>query len=185
MQLISSNPLFSNPSNDSIAFESHVGLNANPIVASGQPEPHDIPEILGLIENSPYDCAPMDYDEVWDQLQNFWVIRNEMGTIVATASTRFVDYALAELRGMTVASAWRGKGLASILIKKIIKEKCEEGTSLACVTKIPEFFERFGFKISDNLCLPDKIRKPKACHRSRITMLLAHGPKLLVQEEKK
>ncbi|GAB4188316.1 MAG: hypothetical protein Fur006_28750 [Coleofasciculaceae cyanobacterium] len=76
----------------------------------------------------------------WSQ---FWVIECE-GRVVACGQLRSFPGAQ-ELGSIVVASAWRGRGLGSLLVKHLIGEATEP-LYLECLgSKLAQFYTRFGF----------------------------------------
>jgi amino-acid N-acetyltransferase len=86
--------------------------------------------------------AKLDPTQVrWAQ---FWVIECEGGVVACGQLRRF---ALAqELGSLVVASAWRGRGLGSFLVKHLIQEATEP-LYLECLgSRLAKFYTRFGFE---------------------------------------
>ena len=137
-----------------------------------RPGPQDISAILGILAEYPEGCVPMTSEEVYSHLDTFRVIRDQRGRVVATISMQFIDNETLELRGVAVAKAMRGCGLAGKLVEASLAEISECNLTVVCATKEPGFFARFGFTISIRFSLPRKKRSTQACSRKRVTMVL-------------
>ena len=105
----------------------------------------DLSDLVSLLGAAVPDCLP---ETVW-QLPWTWhdyvVARDERGTLVAAGSLQRVDRRRAEIRGLTVAEGQRGRGLASPVIRTLMRIADRRGLDIVCVTRKPEFFARFGF----------------------------------------
>jgi amino-acid N-acetyltransferase len=85
--------------------------------------------------------AKLDPTQIrWSQ---FWVIECE-GRLVACGQLRSFPGAQ-ELGSLVVASAWRGRGLGSYLVKHLIQEATQP-LYLECLgSRLAKFYTRFGF----------------------------------------
>lgn len=105
----------------------------------------DLSDLVELLGAAVPDCLP---ETVW-QLPWTWhdyvVARDADGKMVAAGSLQTVDDRRAEIRGLTVAEGHRGQGLASGIIKTLMRIAEQRALEILCVTRKPEFFRRFGF----------------------------------------
>jgi len=85
--------------------------------------------------------AKLDPTQVrWSQ---FWLIECEEGVIACGQLRRFSE--AQELGSLVVASAWRGRGLGSLLVQHLIQEATEP-LYLECLgSRLAKFYTRFGF----------------------------------------
>jgi amino-acid N-acetyltransferase len=67
---------------------------------------------------------------------------------------------LAEVRSIVLHPHARGKGAGGALLRALLAESEEHGVSSTCLfTRLPDFFERFGFRVADRTDMPDKMYK--------------------------
>ena len=89
----------------------------------------------------------------WSQ---FWVIECE-GRVVACGQLRSFPGAQ-ELGSIVVESAWRSRGLGSLLVKHLIGEATEP-LYLECLgSRLAKFYTRFGFKAIAWQELPESLK---------------------------
>ncbi len=74
---------------------------------------------------------------------------------------------LAEVRSIVLHPHARGKGAGAALLQALLAESEEHGVATTCLfTRLPTFFERFGFRTAERNAMPDKIYKDcQACPR--------------------
>ncbi len=74
---------------------------------------------------------------------------------------------LAEVRSIVLYPHARGKGAGAALLRALLAESEEHGVATTCLfTRLPGFFERFGFRTAERNAMPDKIYKDcQACPR--------------------
>jgi N-acetylglutamate synthase-like GNAT family acetyltransferase len=107
----------------------------------------DNQEILRILKE-----ADLYYEGL--SLENFWVVEKE-GKIIGTAQlTEYNDFLF--LGSVCVVKEAQAKGVASALLKEVLKEVLK---NVYLYTVIPQFFEKFGFKITSPISsLPSKNR---------------------------
>ena len=67
---------------------------------------------------------------------------------------------LAEVRSIVVRPEAKGLGAGGKLLRALIDEAEEHSVISVCLfTRIPEFFEHFGFRVAERNAMPDKIYK--------------------------
>jgi amino-acid N-acetyltransferase len=67
---------------------------------------------------------------------------------------------LAEVRSIVVRPEAKGLGAGGLLLKALIAEAEEHTVESVCLfTRIPEFFDHFGFRVAERNAMPDKIYK--------------------------
>jgi amino-acid N-acetyltransferase len=99
--------------------------------------------------------AKLDPTQVrWAQ---FWVIECEGGVVACGQLRRFAQ--AQELGSLVVASAWRGRGLGSFLVKHLIQEATEP-LYLECLgSRLAKFYTRFGFEVIAWQELPESLKR--------------------------
>ena len=67
---------------------------------------------------------------------------------------------LAEVRSIVLKPEARGQGAGAALLRALLAESEDHGVATTCLfTRIPEFFEHFGFRVAERNAMPDKIYK--------------------------
>jgi N-acetylglutamate synthase-like GNAT family acetyltransferase len=106
----------------------------------------DLPELVALLGAAVPHCLP---ETVW-QLpythHRYLVARDERGAMVAAGSLEPLDGHRAEIRGLVVDPAFRGRGLASEIVRQLLRRARTRGLDALCVTRKPAFFQRLGFR---------------------------------------
>ena len=93
---------------------------------------------------------------------------------------------LAEVRSIVVRPEAKHHGAGSKLIHALIDEAAQHEVLSVCLfTRIPEFFDRFGFRVADRADMPDKIYKDcQTCPRlyacDEVAMVRGPLPKIAV-----
>ena len=67
---------------------------------------------------------------------------------------------LAEVRSIVLYPEARGQGAGGALLRALLAESQDHGVTSTCLfTRLPEFFERYGFRVAERNAMPDKIYK--------------------------
>lgn len=100
---------------------------------------------------------PRSLNELYENIRDFYVYSD--GRNVCASCALHIDWEdLAEIKSLAVASSKCGKGIGTRLLKECLKEARKlKVHRVFALTYIPEFFEKFGFKIVDKKELPHKI----------------------------
>ena len=74
---------------------------------------------------------------------------------------------LAEVRSIVLYPHARGQGAGAAMLRALLAESDEHGVATTCLfTRLPDFFEHFGFRVAERNAMPDKIYKDcQACPR--------------------
>jgi len=74
---------------------------------------------------------------------------------------------LAEVRSIVVKPGAKGQGAGGLILKALVEEAEEHAVMSVCLfTRIPDFFEHYGFRIAERDAMPDKIYKDcQTCQR--------------------
>ncbi|HTU52236.1 MAG TPA: N-acetyltransferase [Acidobacteriaceae bacterium] len=122
----------------------------------------DADAIHGLIRSLSYDgtLLPRSPAEIYENIRDFTVVETDDGEFVGCGALHLYGPHLAEIRSIAVGEKAKGQGAGGYLVEALIEEA--ESHSVPCVclfTRIPGFFQRFGFVAVDRTALPDKIYK--------------------------
>ena len=80
----------------------------------------------------------------------------------------------------------KGLGAGGLLLKALIEEAADHEVMSVCLfTRIPEFFDHYGFRVADRTAMPDKIYKDcQTCPRlyacDEVAMVRGPLPKVAV-----
>lgn len=104
----------------------------------------DLAELVHLIGSTEGCAGATVWSLPWD-IGHYWVIK-QGGRIVAAGSLQPLDDGRrAEIRGLVVAPAHRGTGLATRLVDHLCDIGRRAGLDVVCMTRKPNFFVRQGF----------------------------------------
>jgi len=131
----------------------------------------DLSDLVALLGEAVPDCLP---ETVW-QLPWTWhdyvVARTPSGKLVAAASLQTVDDRRAEIRGLTVAESHRGQGLATELVRTLMRIAERRDLETLCVTRKPDFFARLGFHATlPNWLKSERRLSPVKANNVRVAM---------------
>lgn len=100
---------------------------------------------------------PRSLNELYENIRDF-VVYSEGKNIYGTCALHIDWEDLAEIKSLAVGKPKCGKGIGAKLLGQCLKEAEEiKVRRVFALTYIPEFFERFGFRIVDKKELPHKI----------------------------
>ena len=122
----------------------------------------DANAINGLIRSLSYDgtLLPRSPAEIYENIRDFIVVETDEGEFLGCGALHLYGPHLAEIRSIAVNEKSKKKGAGGLLVEALLEEA--ESHSIPCVclfTRIPRFFQRFGFQQVDRTGLPDKIYK--------------------------
>ena len=104
------------------------------------------------------DMLPRALSEIYENLRDFFVIRNRNGRITACVALHISWADLAEVKALAVEKAQHKKGVGTALVKACLEEARALGISkIFCLTYKPGFFKKQGFKEVDKMELPRKV----------------------------
>jgi amino-acid N-acetyltransferase len=67
---------------------------------------------------------------------------------------------LAEVRSIVIKPEARGHGAGGLLLQALVDEAEDHAVMSVCLfTRMPDFFDHFGFRVADRSAMPDKIYK--------------------------
>jgi len=120
---------------------------------------NDIPQIHKLVNYfaDKGEMLPRALSELYENMRDFFVVRDGE-KLVACAALRIFWSDLAEVRAVCVAEEIQDKGAGALLIRACLEEARSMGIeTIFCLTYMPGFFERFGFRQIDKNELPRKV----------------------------
>jgi len=96
--------------------------------------------------------------EIYENLRDFFVIRDRSGQVVACVALHILWKDLAEIRSLAVNHDKQDQGVGSVLVRACLNEAQALGiATVFCMTYKPFFFERHGFRQVDKMELPRKV----------------------------
>jgi amino-acid N-acetyltransferase len=102
---------------------------------------------------------PRSLAEICENIRDFVVIEND-NRIVGCGALHLYGVHLAEIRSITVARDYNGRGAGRLLVQALMREAERHEVSCVCLfTRIPEFFASLGFKNARREEIPDKLYK--------------------------
>ena len=119
----------------------------------------DIPQIRKLVNYfaGKGEMLPRALSELYENMRDFVVVRDG-GKWVACAALHIFWSDLAEIRAVCVAEEIQDKGAGALLMQACLEEVRSMGIeTIFCLTYVPRFFERFGFREVDKTELPRKV----------------------------
>ncbi len=104
------------------------------------------------------EMLPRALSEMYENLRDYFVIRDTNGKVSACAALHINWVDLAEIKALAVTEGKHKRGLGASLINACIKEAKELGIPrIFCLTYKPAFFEKCGFVEVDKMELPRKV----------------------------
>lgn len=104
------------------------------------------------------DMLPRALSEMYENLRDYFVIRNRNGKVVACVALHISWADLAEVKALAVVESKHRKGLGAAMIDACVGEAMALGIPrMFCLTYRPDFFEKQGFKQVEKTELPRKI----------------------------
>ena len=103
------------------------------------------------------EMLPRSLNELYENIRDFFVYSE--GSNIYGACALHIDWEnLAEIKSLAVDRSKCGEGIGVKLLAQCLKDaKVLKVRKVFALTYIPEFFEKFGFKIIDRKELPHKI----------------------------
>ena len=104
------------------------------------------------------DMLPRALSEIYENLRDYFVIRNRAGRVTACVALHISWSDLAEVKALAVDEDKHGKGIGSALIEACVNEARVLGIPrIFCLTYKQGFFAKQGFKQVEKMDLPRKI----------------------------
>ena len=124
------------------------------------------------------EMLPRTMAEVYENLRDFYVVRDADGAVVACGALHILWEDLAEIKSLAVRTDLQGHGLGARVVRACLDEARQIGLATAfALTYRPGFFEKLGFAQADVMTLPRKVwgecyRCPKFPGCNEIAMVL-------------
>jgi N-acetylglutamate synthase-like GNAT family acetyltransferase len=137
----------------------------------------DVRALIEMLARATPDCAPETVWALpWAWTQFFVVREPDSGTIAAASGLFNIDMRQAEIRGLVVHPDYRGRGLASRLVRHLSSCAARRNRTVVCVTRKPMFFAQLGFRSTAPTWLGPHRSHEKASQPPRVAMKL-HVPR--------
>ena len=100
------------------------------------------------------------YAEICENIRDFTVAETSEGEFFGCGALHLYGPHLAEVRSIVMRPEAKGQGAGGLLLKALVEEAEQHAVVSVCLfTRIPDFFEHFGFRVADRDAMPDKIYK--------------------------
>jgi amino-acid N-acetyltransferase len=100
------------------------------------------------------------YAEICENIRDFTVAETNEGEFLGCGALHLYGPHLAEVRSIVMRPEAKGQGAGGLLLKALVEEAEQHAVISVCLfTRIPDFFEHFGFRVADRDAMPDKIYK--------------------------
>jgi GNAT superfamily N-acetyltransferase len=88
--------------------------------------------------------------------RQYWVVTNESGNVIATIGVVLLANNIAALKSMMVAKAYRGTGLADVLLKHAMSYACQYDCALMLLGTMTQFVAAQKFYLKKGFIEMDK-----------------------------
>ena len=100
------------------------------------------------------------YAEICENIRDFTVAETDEGEFLGCGALHLYGPHLAEVRSIVMRPEAKGQGAGGSLLKALVEEAEQHAVLSVCLfTRIPDFFEHYGFRVADRDVMPDKIYK--------------------------
>ena len=104
------------------------------------------------------EMLPRTMAEVYENLRDFYVVRDGEGRTVACGALHILWEDLAEIKSLAVREDLQGQRIGARLVEACVDEARSIGlATVFALTYRPGFFERLGFAQADVMTLPRKV----------------------------
>jgi amino-acid N-acetyltransferase len=104
------------------------------------------------------EMLPRTMSEVYQNLRDFYVVRDAAGTVVAGGGLHILWEDLGEIKSLAVREDQQGLGLGARIVEACVDEARTLGLTTAfALTYRPGFFEKLSFTQADVMTLPRKV----------------------------
>lgn len=120
----------------------------------------DVKEIHALLLSTSNEgvLLPRSLTQIYSHLRDFFVLRDDAGTLVGCGALSIIWDNLAEVRSLLVMPSARGHGGGHLLVNACLDEARELGLKkVFALTYRVDFFERQGFTVVSKDVLPQKV----------------------------
>jgi len=126
------------------------------------------------------------YAEICENIRDFTVAETSEGEFLGCGALHLYGPHLAEVRSIVMKPEAKGQGAGGSLLRALVEEAEQHAVLSVCLfTRIPDFFEHFGFRVAERDAMPDKIYKDcQTCPRlyacDEVAMVRGPLPKVAV-----
>ena len=108
----------------------------------------EVPEIWRMLhEFADQDVLPRAMADLYSQVRDYFVYRQEQGPVIGVASLHIFWHDLGEIRSVAVLPDHQHTGIGTNLVEKCLEEARSLGLKkVFALTTRPDFFKRFGFQ---------------------------------------
>ena len=100
------------------------------------------------------------YAEICENVRDFTIAERIDGEFLGCGALHLYGPHLAEVRSIVIKAEARGTGAGGALLRALLAESEEHGVISTCLfTRIPDFFDHYGFRVAERSAMPDKIYK--------------------------
>jgi len=120
----------------------------------------DVEAIAGLLVHYSKmgNLLPRNAEDIQKHLENFYVIHEDDGEVIACGALEHFSKELVEVRSLVVKPDQHGKGLGKILVLRLIElAKEREAERVMALTYSEGFFIKLGFIVVEKEIFPEKI----------------------------
>ena len=155
-----------------------TSLIAAPVVRASIADAKAIHDLVNTFARQG-EMLPRTMAEVYENLRDFYVVRDGSGEAVACGGLHILWEDLAEIKSLAVREDLQGQRLGARIIEACLEEARQIGIATAfALTYRPGFFEKLGFAQADVMTLPRKVwgecyRCPKFPGCNEIAMVRA------------
>jgi amino-acid N-acetyltransferase len=130
----------------------------------------DARNIFDLVNSLSHDGTLLrrSYAEICENIRDFTVAERIVNPEDPSTEPEFLGCGalhlygphLAEVRSIVMRPEAKGLGAGALLLQSLIAEAAQHEVLSVCLfTRIPTFFERYGFRVAERNAMPDKIYK--------------------------
>ncbi|MGD0647107.1 MAG: GNAT family N-acetyltransferase [Acidobacteriaceae bacterium] len=100
------------------------------------------------------------YAEICENIRDFTIAETSEAEFLGCGALHLYGPHLAEVRSIVMKPKAKGKGAGGLLLRALVEEAEQHAVLSVCLfTRIPDFFEHFGFRVAERDAMPDKIYK--------------------------
>jgi amino-acid N-acetyltransferase len=130
------------------------------------------------------EMLPRALSEIYENLRDFFVIRDNSNQVIACVALHISWADLAEIKSLAVSGDKQAQGIGSLLVEACLSEAKALGIpTVFCLTYKPAFFEKHDFCKVDKMELPRKVwsecyRCPKFPDCDEVALIYRFEPQL-------
>ncbi len=129
----------------------------------------DLPGLSQLLSGAIPRCSPLTVSDLPWSWPGYVLVRSDDRPVAAGSLQPNPDLSY-EVRGLVVDETAQGQGLGRRVMDHLVATADRRGADLVCVTRVPQFFARFGFMETTPDWLPPQRRGPDFDRAERVAM---------------